>query len=156
MSLEHSQQVVKDEHLPVAIRAGADADGGDAICAVILAASSRGMHSSTTANAPDSATASGVVHDLIGRPLNFVCAHPADGLRTEADVAHHGNIGVDDGLDRGRHLATPFELDGLAIRLLENPPGRFESLPRRDLIAEKREIGDDERSRAARATISAW
>ena len=61
-------------------------------------------------------------------------------------MAHHGNIGVDDGLDGGRHLAAPFELDGLAIRLLENSAGRFECLPRRDLIAEKRQIGDDERS----------
>ena len=64
----------------------------------------------------------------------------------EADVAHHGDIRLDQGLDGGRHLAAPFELDGLAIRLLENSPGGADRLPRRDLIAEKRQVGDDQRT----------
>ena len=59
-------------------------------------------------------------------------------------MAHHRNIGVDQGLDGGRHLAAPFELDGLAVRLLENSAGRLQRLPRRNLIAEKRQVGDDE------------
>ena len=137
---------MKDEDLPVAIGAGADADRGDRHLGRDLGrqlARNAFEHDGERAGLGDR---QGVVHDLVGRALNFVGAQPADGLGAKADVAHHGNIGVGQGLDGGRHLAAPFELDGLAVRLLENSSGRLERLPRRDLIAEKRQVGDDERS----------
>ena len=41
-------------------------------------------------------------------------------------MAHHGDVRIGQRLDRGRHLAAPFELDRLAVCLLENPAtGKF-------------------------------
>ena len=44
----------------------------------------------------------------------------------------------------GADLATPFELDGLTVGLLEDSPGGAHRLPRRDLVAEERQVGDDQ------------
>ena len=102
------------------------------------------MHSRTTANAPASATALGVGEDLVARALDLVAAEPPDRLRLEADVPHHGNPRLDQGPDRGRHRGAALELDRLAVRLLEDPAGRADGLPRRDLVAEERQVGHDQ------------
>ncbi len=59
-------------------------------------------------------------------------------------MSHDGNIGINDGLDGAGHLAAPFELDCLAVCLFEDTTGRFKCLPRRHLVAEKRQVGHDE------------
>ena len=86
----------------------------------------------------------GVGEELVGGALNLVSPHSPDGLRPQPDVPHGGDLGLDQGLDGRRDLAAAFELDGLAIGLFQNPAGRPKRLPRRDLIAEERQVGDDQ------------
>ena len=119
---------------------------GMGTCSVIRAARLLGMHSRTTANRPGGGNGLGIGEDLLARALDLVAAQPSDGLRLESDVSHHRNPCVDQGPDRGRHAGTPLQLDGLAVRLLEEPAGRAEGLSRRDLVAEEWQVRHDQRT----------
>ena len=143
-ALEHSQQVVDDQDLSVAVRAGADADRRDRQLGGDLGGQLAGDALEDDAERAGVGDRVGVGEELVGRALNLVSPHPPDGLRPQPDVPHRGDLGVDQGLDRRRHLAAAFELDGLAIGLFEDPAGRPKRLPRRDLIAEERQVGDDQ------------
>ncbi len=82
--------------------------------------------------------------DLLGA-LHLVGPQPADGLRRQPDVRHHGNLGLDHGLDRRGHLLPALQLHRLTARLLQDPSRRTDRLPARDLVAEERQVGHDQR-----------
>ena len=129
---------MEDEHLAVAVRAGADADGRD----LQLGGDLRGEVERDALE--DHGEGAGLLHRTrvvehalalagavtVAASLHAVAAHAMDRLRCEPDVAHDRDVDHRDRLDRARHREAPLQLDGLAIRLLEEPAGRAEGLPR--------------------------
>ena len=81
--VEHSQDIMKDEHLAIAIGPAPMPMVGIGSSAVIFAPSSRGIHSRTTANAPASATA-WRQRGFLSRPLNFICSRVGGWIGGEA------------------------------------------------------------------------
>ena len=122
-----AQQVVIDEYLPVAARARSDADRGDVHgSAVIRAAESAGMHSSTMANAPASCGRPGVGQ----QPLRVRAARDSRPwmhvLRPQAAMGHHRNARGDQAGNHVGLLHAAFQLHGLAAGLLQDPAGIFD------------------------------
>ena len=140
--VESRLRVRADRARPVPVRRSAGPAPipivGMGTSAVIFAARSRGMHSSTIANAPASATARASAKICLAGSLNFVTAQPPDRLRRQANMPHHRDLRLDQSPDGRGDLATSLELDRLAVGLLEDPAGRPQCLPRRDLITQKR------------------
>ena len=136
------------QHLAVAPRAGADADGG---------------YRNGLGDRPGDPVRDGFEHDgeaagvgeghgvvdNSGSGLGLLALHlePAqgvDGLRGETDVAHDGHLGVDDGLDHVDALAATLELHGLGTSA-----DQHRGVPHRVLdgrvVAHPRHVADDQR-----------
>src|SRR5579864_7485984 len=108
------QNVMKDEHLPVAFRTCANPDG--------RSANLGGNHSCNfPRNAFEEETGHagtveghGIAHQLLNAAqalaLHLVAAHHIDGLRGQADMPGHRNLGVDDLADQVGALLPSLDL----------------------------------------------
>ena len=72
-----------------------------------------------------------------------------DRLRRQADMAHHGNIHIHDGLDNPGDVDPTFEFDGLGPAFLEQASGIGDRLTNTGLIGEKRHVAHNEGARAS-------
>ena len=81
-------------------------------------------------------------------PLHLVAAHSVDGLRREADVPHDRDVHRRDRRDRLGDVDAALELDRLGAPLLHHAPRVAQRILGRNLVGEKRQIGDDQRPRA--------
>ena len=86
-----------DQDLAIAVRAGPDADGGDAQLARDLRGELAGDGFEHNGESARGFHGAGVSQQLLGGidglALHAVAAKGVDGLRREADVTHHGNFG---------------------------------------------------------------
>ena len=105
------------EHLAVAAGAGADADGGHVDRVGDHAGDLVGHALEHDGEAAGGGQGLGVGHQLergaVLAALHLEAAHGVDGLRGEAEVAHHRDLGVDERLDHRQPLAAALELHGL-------------------------------------------
>ena len=90
----------------------------------------------------------GVGHQLERRAvlaaLDLEAAHGVHRLRGEAEVAHHGDLGVDEGLDHRQALAPALELHGLGAGP-DELGAVADRLDRGRVVAHPRQVGDDQR-----------
>ena len=77
--------------------------------------------------------------------LHLEAAHGVHRLRREAEVAHHRDLGVDDGLDHRQALAPALELHGLGAGPDERGGVADGVLDRGGVVAQPRQVADDER-----------
>ena len=108
---------MEDEHLAVAAGTGADADRGDVDRLGDQRGDLVGHPLEHQGEAAGGLEGLGVLHQG-ERRLGLLALHPeaAHGvhrLRGEAEVAHHGDLGVDDGLDDRHPLGAALELHRL-------------------------------------------
>ena len=119
-----AEQVVPDEHLAVALRAGADADRRDvAARSVIRAATGGGTHSSTSAKQPASSSASASSNSCracsADAALRLEAAEHRRRLRRQPDVAHHGNARADERPHPRQHRPRALDLHGVGAGFLD-------------------------------------
>ena len=105
-AFEQPHHVVEDKHLPVAIEAAADADGGDL---QLLRDEPRELSGYGLQDDRENARlfeGHGIVHDLFrlveGLALDLESAQHSRSLRRQPDVAEHGDAGLDDCVHRRR------------------------------------------------------
>ena len=87
-----------------------------------------------------------VVERTLGRVgrLDAVAAELRRVLRGEAEMPHRRDAGGDDRADRGDALGRPFDLHGVAPRLLEEPHGVPHCVLGGDLERAEGHVADDE------------
>ena len=78
--------------------------------------------------------------------LHLEAAERVDRLRRQPDVAHDGDLGVEDGRDRVEPLAPAFELHRAGAGADERG-GVVHGLVAAHVVAEPRQIADDQRAR---------
>lgn len=140
------QHVVRDQHLAVASRAGADADGGDVDARGESFGQRSGDALDNDAEGAGLLGGDGVGQHLIFRPLDLVAAEDMHALRLQADVGHHGDTGRDEGGDGGGLIGAAFELDGLALGFLEDAAGESHGFARSEVGGGEGHVDDDERT----------
>ena len=109
------EQIVEHQHLAVAIRSGADADGGS----VDLGRDHGGDFARDAfeihAGHAGAVERDSIAHELFDAAerlaLHLVAAHHVDRLRGEADVPGDRNFGVDDAADQVDAFFPAFDLD---------------------------------------------
>ena len=133
-----SQKIVEDQNLPIALRAGADADGRD-----FQFARDHGRNLARDAFENDATGASAfqgdrIAHQLLdclqGLALHLVSAHGVQRLRRKSDVADHGNLGLDHAFDQARALLATLNFYRLGPSLLDKTSGVAQSVARRDVV----------------------
>src|SRR5207244_8187736 len=121
----HSQEVVHHQHLPVAIRTGADTDGGNADAPGDLRTELGRNRLEDERVAAGLLQRPGVLDEprrlVLATALYHVPAELVDRLRREPDVAHHGDAGAHDALDDLAVFRAAFELDRLHVPLGDDP-----------------------------------
>ena len=81
--------------------------------------------------------------------LDLVAAEAVDRLRGEAEMPHHGNLGVGQG---GDDIGPrPFDLDRLGTALLDEGEGALDRLRRPEVEGAVGHVGDEQRALDARA-----
>ena len=119
---------------------------------VTCAARSRGMPSRTSAKAPASWSAAGVVEEALaigGAPgLHLHATELVDRLRRQAEVAHHRDAPLGEARDRLDDPATALELDRVhaGLEVLGRVDDRVLAGP---LVRPEREVPDEELLRRA-------
>src|SRR5258708_6015669 len=92
------QDVVKDQHLPVTVRASADADGRSTYFGGDHGRYLAGDALQVQAGDTSAIKSDCITHELLDArqifPLYFVTAHHVDRLRGQSDMPGHGNFGV--------------------------------------------------------------
>jgi hypothetical protein len=144
-----AHHVLPNEHLGVAVGAGADADRGDADRLGDLGRNPRRHHLHDDRERAGLLQRERLADEPLGgvaATLHSVAAEVVLGLRRESDVRHHRDAGVGEQLDLGHHRVPTFELDGLGVRLLHEPHRGVERLLRRTLVGAEGQVGDDERA----------
>ena len=124
---------------------------GTATVSVTIRATPSGTASSTIAKQPASASATASSTSLPRGvellALHLEAAERVDGLRREADVAHHRDLGVEDRPDRFDAFAPAFELHRAGAG--PDQCGRVaDGLAPGDVVAEPREVAHDQRPRS--------
>ena len=141
-----AEQVVIDEHLPIGVHPGPDADGRDRDCLC-----DHFGHSHRDTLQHDRKTAGvferlGGLNELAGvlglGALHLETTHRVDRLGSETDMAHHRDLGVDDLLDHRESLASALELHRVRTGP-HQPSGIANRLLRRDVVAHPGQVGDD-------------
>ena len=115
-----------------------------------MRATASGTHSSTMANTP--ASASATASSTISRAASsfLPCTRKPPSVLTdcgrEAEVAHHRDLGVEDGVDRVEALAAALELHRGGAGAHE--AGRVgDGVLAPEVVAHPRQVGDDQRAR---------
>ena len=125
--VEHAEHVLVHEHLAVAARAGADADGGDGQLRRHAFGELGGNGLEDHGESAGLFHRVGVFQKLAGRvgrlALHLEAAQRVDALRRKADMGAYGDLAVDDGTDAVRHFHTAFQLHGVGARLLHEAAG---------------------------------
>ncbi len=138
-----ADQIVEDENLAVAIRTGADADGGNG-----QLGGDGGGHFAGNAFKNDCASAGigqsegsawSCEHSIGGAGLHAIAAHAVHALRGQAEMADHGNLGLGQGADQLH--ARAFDLDGFRARFLDESDGVGNALGNGAVIAAERHVG---------------
>src|SRR5581483_10715441 len=141
------QNVVKDQHLAIAVRARTDTD-----C--------RGLHfgrdhgcdlawNSFEVNAGDAGSVErgSIAHELLDvaerLALHLVSAHDIHRLRGKADVACHRNFRVDDAPDQISPLLAAFDLDRFCSSLLDEACSIAHRFFGTEVVRAVRHIADD-------------
>ncbi len=151
MAVMKAEHVVKHEHLSVRVRTGPDADGGTSD---VL-----GDHLSEYVgySFEDHRKDSGLVERLcvgkqrLGRlgtlALHPVATHRMHRLGGEADVTHHGDLGIENRLDVRHPFDAPLQLDRLCPALPNEPTGVADGVLWAHMEAHPGHVADDERIR---------
>src|ERR1051325_2260042 len=125
---EEADGGVEDEHLAVAMRAGADADGRDADALRDEPRELRGHELEHDAPAPGALEGHRALddapHAFLVLALALVAAERGRGLRREADVAEHRDAGIHQRFHDGHHLHAALELHRIGARVLHETRGR--------------------------------
>lgn len=137
-ALVDAEHVLEHQHLAVDARAGTDADNGYRDLGSNAGGERRGYLLEYEREAADFLEHLGVGDELFGLGL-FLGAHGVgaelvDRLRRQAQVAHHGDAGGEDALDRFADLGAAFDLDGFGAAFLHDADGRAEGFLRVALI----------------------
>ena len=144
-----AQQVVDDQHLPVHVGAGADADGGNTQLLGHLFGQRGGNFFQHQREAAQVLELLRVFEQFLGLGVFFgthgVGAELVDALRREAQVAHHRDAGRENTLDAFPDFGAAFQLHGVGAAFLHDANGRAQRLARRALIRAKRHIHDHQR-----------
>ena len=146
--MEHAEHVLVHEHLAVAARAGADADGGDGQLRRHAFGELGGNGLEDHGEGAGLFHRVGVFQQLAGRigrlALHLEAAQRVDALGREPDMGAHGDLAVDDGTDAVRHFHTAFQLHGVGARLLHEAAGVHHRVVDAGLIRHEGHIDDDE------------
>ena len=65
-------------------------------------------------------------------------------LRGQPDVADHGNLGVNQGLDQARALFAAFDFHGLRARFLDEARRIAQRFPQADVVRRERHVRHQE------------
>ena len=146
-------EVLPHEHLGVAGRSGADADGGD------VERGGQVRRDLRRHDLHDDGEGTGVlqrlrvlqqaVRRLVATALHAVATQRVDRLRGQPDVGHDGDAGGDEGLDLRRDALAALELDRLRAALLHEARRRLQRLRGGGLVRAEGQIGHDERALGA-------
>jgi hypothetical protein len=147
--LRYTEEVVVDEHLPVAIRSGPDADRGDRHGLRDPRGdrrrhgfehereASRGFEGARVGEQPPCG---------FRRPaLRLEAAERRLRLRRQPDVPHHRDPGRDDRLHARERRPGALELDDVRAALLDEADSGFDRLLVGDVVAPEGEVADNER-----------
>jgi len=147
-AVEQTQQVVCDQHLPIAIHPAADADGGHLQPFRDQSSELRRdglQHQAETAGLLQQ---QGVFVDAFGSlgaaPHRGEAPELVDALRRQPQVTHHRDAGGDDGPDGLQALAPALQLDGVHQAFLQEAPGVAHGFLGVDLVAHEGHIADQE------------
>src|SRR5882762_8221708 len=150
-----AKHIVHYQDLAVAVRAGTDPDGGDAQLAGDLRGEFAGHGFENDGEGACGFHGAGVAQQLLGAigglALHAVAAQRVDGLRREADVAHHGNFGFGEARDQFQTALAAFDFYGFDAGFFHEAYGvaqRFRSIR---VIAAKGHVRDQERALRAAA-----
>ena len=142
----HAEHVVADEHLSIAPRTGADADGRDVDRIADLRCDvgrHRLEHDGIGARLLQRDR---VGDDALGRRVAFALhletAQRMHRLRRETDVTHHRNAGADDAHHVLGNVLPALELDAFGHAFFDELAGVLERLDRRHLKAHERHVAD--------------
>ena len=120
-------QVVEDQHLAIAIRPGADADGWRFDLGRDHGRDFARNAFEINASHAGAIERNRIAHELLDRvqrlALNLVAAHDVDRLRREPDVSGDGNLGVDHAADHVHALLAAFHLDRLGAAFFHKAGG---------------------------------
>ena len=141
--------VLPDQHLAVALDAGADADGRDHQLLGDLGGDVAGDHLHHDGERAGVLNGVGIGEDPLGRvaaALDPVTAEGVLALRREPDVGHHRDAALAEPGDLRGHLDAALELHAVGEALLHEPGGGGVGLLGRGLVGAEREVADDERA----------
>src|SRR5262249_4245109 len=113
-SLEQSQEIVRNQDLPITASAGADADGRDIHGFGNPGGQIAGEESKNQRESAGRSDGASIFEKPGGIALNAKAPEPMNRLRSQADVAHDGDVSSGNRGDRVRAANTSFELDGLS------------------------------------------
>jgi peptidoglycan/xylan/chitin deacetylase (PgdA/CDA1 family) len=139
-------EVVEDEDLAVAVRAGADADGGNGQ----LGGDGGGDFAGNAFEYDCAGSGIGqgesvcleLEHGFSGAGLDAVAAHAVNALRSEAQMADNGNFSFSEGADQID--ARTLDFDRLGAGLLDEADGVDEAFGHRAVIAAEGHVGHKE------------
>jgi hypothetical protein len=150
-ALLDAEHVVVHEHLAIAVAAGPDADGRHVDGVGHHGGHPVGHALEDDGEAPRRGQGLGVGDQRQGgvvlAALDLEPAHGVERLRRQAEVAHHRDLGVDQGLDDRQALAAAFQLHGLGT----GPDERrrvADGLVDRGVVAHPGQVAHDEWRRA--------
>jgi hypothetical protein len=147
--LADAEQVVEHQHLAVGGRAGPDPDDRDldALHQRLGHGSRDGLeHEREAARVLErDRVARDLERPLGGAALRLVPAQCGRRLRSEADVAHHGDPGARDRVGARDAGAAALELDGIAAGLLDESLRGRDRLLVRGLVGPERQVADEQR-----------
>ena len=150
-----TEHVMRDKHLTVARRAGADADGRNGNTRGDHAAKLGGNHLDHHRVGPGVGDGLSVGENLARRcdvaTLHLETAERARGLRSQSDVPHDRDTRANNGGSSLGDLLPTLQLDGIGAALLQEAARVLDRAAGVDVVGEEWQIGDDMGSRCAAA-----
>ena len=141
-----AEQIVIDEHLPVGVHTGSDADGRDRDRLRDHLGHSHGDTLQHDGEAAGVLERLGGLNELAGvlglGALHLEATHRVDRLGGQTDMAHHWDLGVDDLLDHRESLTPALKLHRVRTGT-HQPSSIAHCLLRRDVVAHPGQVADD-------------
>ncbi len=141
-------EVVEDEDLTIAVRSGADANGGDTN---LGGDASRDFPRHTFEDQQDSPSSFEGVRVMKegidggnGLALHFIAAHFVDGLGREPEVADDRDLGGGEPLDQFGAAGTALDFDGLGAGLFDKADGVGHALSELEMVRAPGHVGGND------------
>jgi hypothetical protein len=148
-AIEEPERVIADQNLSIAIGSRSDADRRDSQfgCDSARQLSGNGFehHRERACLLQRARILDDVCRFFFRLADGAEAAELVDGLRSHAEMPHHGNTGLDQTPNHIGDRSSTFQLDCVSAALLQKPACIAKSLFRVELVGEERHIRNDQR-----------